>query len=411
MVKATEMQVMLSAIKRRLAANGGDGVVVLVTANGITASSVDLMADVEVARNSANAALNRNDQELVWGAPAEPSPKGPILSLDWIGTDEELEEWLDLFAATLTTFGRSGSVSAAPQAHFPKALDPLFATDRLVSSLAFTLPVPTPYGYPPFTWLVDGATTREVVEHAIRWGRIPGASVYVAERTSQFLVDDSDPTGMLTAAVERSGLAGLAYLHQPTYELHFVRTRPLGEVVYQAASVDRTWKSFMELSREPLRYHGAKLDLAFIRLSRSSVPTFLDQGQLPPPPGIQSVGDFTRNRHLYDSYVPDAHAVQVLTAKHLAKAHDLSRWSTEALGNDRYLVEARDLGPWFSDSEHAKGNRQAQPDSAVVAEARHDFGRMILTQSDLEADPLAWLPGRPPRPITKTKPTSSQRKS
>lgn len=397
------MQVMKSAIKRRLDANGGDGVVVLVKVDGSRGTPEDLLAVVEAARNAANDALNRNE-ELVWGAPASPSPKGPVVNIDWTGTDDEIDEWLDVLAAELAARGRSGRVEAAPQANFPNDFGSLVAAARLTASMAFTLSDPTAHGYPPFTWLVDGSSTRALVDQGVRWGAFPGARVYLAERASQFIVDDPRPIETWRAAIERSGSTQLTYLSPRPYEWRIIGTGPLGEAVYQAAAIDKRWESFVEQLREPLLHHGPRLDLAFIRFSRSSAPTFLDQGLIPEPPGVHSVGDFTRNRHIYDAYVPDAHAIQVLTAKHLDKAHDLSAWTTTALGNERYLVEARDLEPWFTDSAGTLGERLPQPDASLLTAARRDFGGMIITHADLEADPQAWLPGRPPRIVIHPKP-------
>ena len=72
----------------------------------------------------------------------------------------------------------------------------------------------------------------------------------------------------------------------------------------------------------------------------------------------------------YDAIVADAHGVQLLTDRHLARARDLSAWDITEIVPDRYLVKATDLEPWYADNA---------PDPQVVMKAREDFGDMILT--------------------------------
>ncbi len=70
--------------------------------------------------------------------------------------------------------------------------------------------------------------------------------------------------------------------------------------------------------------------------------------------------------------------MQVLTSDHLHRAADLSGWSVIEVAPDRFLVEARDLRPWFAADE---------PDPDVLAAARDDFGDMLLTPEIIAANP------------------------
>ena len=70
----------------------------------------------------------------------------------------------------------------------------------------------------------------------------------------------------------------------------------------------------------------------------------------------------------------------MLTGAHLAHADDLSRWQVTEVADDRYLVRAADLTAWYGSVE--------SPGSDVLAEARRDFGDMILTDAIAEAHPL-----------------------
>lgn len=60
----------------------------------------------------------------------------------------------------------------------------------------------------------------------------------------------------------------------------------------------------------------------------------------------------------------------MLTGRHLSRARDLSTWNIAEIVPDRFLVHANDLDPWYAGDT---------PDPEVVAQARADFGDMILT--------------------------------
>ena len=88
--------------------------------------------------------------------------------------------------------------------------------------------------------------------------------------------------------------------------------------------------------------------------------------------------DYIRNRHLWGEFVVDAAGVNLLTERHLAHAHDLSNWELEQVTPRRFIVSSKRLEDWL-------GGEAATP--ATVAEARHDFGDMILTWHVIAARP------------------------
>lgn len=79
--------------------------------------------------------------------------------------------------------------------------------------------------------------------------------------------------------------------------------------------------------------------------------------------------------------MPDAHGVSILTDAHLDRAHDLSAWTIHRLGGGRHLLTATDLAPWYA-------HTTVDPD--VLAQARRDFGRMIITAQDVTAERARW---------------------
>ena len=80
-------------------------------------------------------------------------------------------------------------------------------------------------------------------------------------------------------------------------------------------------------------------------------------------------GRWQQNYHLHAEYALDAHGINLLTGQHLDRAQNLDQWTVKKIDTDRYLVEARDLSPWFS----------GKPDPDVLREARRDFGDMLIT--------------------------------
>ena len=94
-----------------------------------------LPAGLVAANYSANVAMDRDGQELVWAQDVIPSVKGPMVDLDWIGTEEQTEEWLDTFAEALTGLGWGGKVTAGPEAYLPEDMDPYESRPRLTCYL------------------------------------------------------------------------------------------------------------------------------------------------------------------------------------------------------------------------------------------------------------------------------------
>lgn len=94
---------------------------------------------------------------------------------------------------------------------------------------------------------------------------------------------------------------------------------------------------------------------------------------------------------LWSTFVPDAHAIQVLNDQQLAKANDLSDWHVEALTSGRHLVTANDLQPWFALEAHedrvdwTTTTWRDIPTQTIIAKARQDFGDMIITEKAVHA--------------------------
>lgn len=156
-------------------------------------------------------------------------------------------------------------------------------------------------------------------------------------------------------------------------------------MTYSSYGDDAGWEGHVNLVRQALLAIPEALDLAVLRPALGAGASMMDLSVARPPlPHIDEPA-WRNNRHMWSRYVPDAHALQVLTRAHLDLANDLTGWDITDLPGDRYLVQARNLTAWFG---------QGLPDADTVAAARADFGEMILTPKAIAADPYSWIPGR-----------------
>ena len=120
-------------------------------------------------------------------------------------------------------------------------------------------------------------------------------------------------------------------------------------------------------------------DVGFVRHARGVYNGWFGLGDPPVPPGVEFT-KYTGNPHLRTRFVPDACGIMLLTDSHLERAHNLSSWMIEPLGHGRHLVQAPDLAAWCT---------EPVPDPEVLAQARRDFGRMILRPVDLDENPAS----------------------
>lgn len=96
------------------------------------------------------------------------------------------------------------------------------------------------------------------------------------------------------------------------------------------------------------------------------------------PPNIYSPG--LRGPHL--TKVPDACVMQLLTPEHLAHAHDLSEWLIDEVSPKRFIVAHPQPEAWFLPPPTGAAEPGTRVDPGVLAQAREDFGDMLMTPAD-----------------------------
>jgi hypothetical protein len=148
-----------------------------------------------------------------------------------------------------------------------------------------------------------------------------------------------------------------------------------GDGVFQVIGGD--WRHQVALLTDALVALPGDTQQGYIRIAKRNLKSHDQIHTVQPLPGIRG-SDVRFNKHLLDRYLPDAHGVQVVRTAHLRHAHDLSGWRITDLGDDRHLVQAADLEPWYADG---------LPDPDTLARARADFAGALLTKELIAANP------------------------
>src|SRR5690349_16554978 len=151
----------LSDINRRLQHNA-DGLQLLF--RSVEADRRRPMADAMAAAEAAMTHANDSaSPDTVWAESVEPSPDGPVVFLDLIGTPEQNRSWLSAFTEELTRAGWSGTLVPAPMPPPSEWMSGLDTAIRPAAYLAFQMSEEPPPGtvgrWGPPRWAVDAETT------------------------------------------------------------------------------------------------------------------------------------------------------------------------------------------------------------------------------------------------------------
>jgi hypothetical protein len=301
---------------------------------------------------------------------------------------DEAVEWLDLFAAALGR-ARSGRVRGGPRHRTWPGSDASFLP---TAYLAYTTADLAKLARDDRMrcWSVDPVTTRYLMEQTIEWCRRPGGQFHLG-RGADWTVQ---PRGFDFAAAASEALNHRILVTVACFETSPLRAAlsafwTMGLAVYRSAGAGLSWQERVDRLRATLLWSPPRTDLAMIRPGPGNSIAW-SESTIPWPHVTRS--DVREARPLLASFVPDASGVQLLTRAHLDRATDLSNWVSTKLPGDRFLLEARDLEPWFA---------SALPDPHAVDTARSDFGAMLLTpEAIVEHNPWAdgvfdhgrWVP-------------------
>lgn len=348
---------------------GWDDLYLLFTQDGSPLPRDEGLAAAEDAMQRATAAVS---EEVIFGRDVQPSPYGPVVWIDHLTSEDGLRTWLSVFASSLEGAGWSGRVGV-PQTGLPERYHNRPRTRRPTAFVAYQLDVPGSNPSVPTRRPVTPWDTPALCRDAMKWALFEGAQAYVDTGSYPILFDLSHSDEILAWLADFGG-AGLTFLRMEPFRIcEMTLMGRVGQCVYQLDDERLDWVALVGEITQPLIRHPDALDLAFVRMERAGVNSWFDiKG--PPLPHV-SENEFVANRHLWDQFVPDVHGIQLLTEAHLARAGNLDAWDVQRLTPGRYLVQAKDLGPWFAGEE-------TDPD--ILAAARQDFHNMLLTYEVIE---------------------------
>lgn len=296
-----------------------------------------------------------------------PSPEGPVFVLE--PAPPQLWAWLDELARRLDARGLTGTLTAATPAEY----EDWFGTkppDAWIGVAAF---YPGWHYHELPRWAWDDQTAHEIPHQAAQWC-IDGAErafLYAGILTQ---IHPDDLPDMLTMATKHNG-STTAYAGGPNPKR--VRVIELTTTGFAGCLIndDHTMAEQVNAVSHSFSWHPELMAHAFLRRFYSTPhPAHLNK-EFGPFPLNPTKWSSPRNNHLIDRLVLDAHAIQILTDKHLERAHNLDNWTITNIAPDRYLVSAPNLEDWLTN---------ATPDPDTLAQARHDFGTMIATPEILD---------------------------
>lgn len=224
-------------------------------------------------------------------------------------------------------------------------------------------------------WTLPNASSRHRLNTACSWAIRPGEFGGVGD-LGMMPARREDAPAMLTSLFKDIHSVYLNGYFADGSLAHEVVFANLGVSVWRASFGQSSQLERVDALRELLIEFSADIDLGAITLSDTRGPgAFSKRDRMSPWRAVP---------HLWTSYVPDAHPIQVLGEQHLSRANDLSGWNVENLAPGRYLVQAKDLRPWFdlpADQDRIDWTTRTMreiPSRAVLEEARRDFGDMII---------------------------------
>ncbi|QGF23448.1 hypothetical protein [Raineyella fluvialis] len=298
-------------------------------------------------------------------------PQGWMVLVE--GLDEQVNPWIEQLAARLTAAGIEGTLTGASVAVPPMWTRGDWDSRGLYASIAYAAEARSSSveaGDPG----ADRAAQRSV-DLGLSWLTAHGGKVMVSTgmmvRTA-FWVPAEAARGIMIQDVEQLGSALSMNFNKAGLEYSHLYVQPWG-LELGRTTADYRWRDIVGDFRATL-VSAASLG----QVSYASV-AHRDLGALwctDTPGSEQYAGSAYRDHpELWSEFVLEPCGVQILTNRHLEAANDLSAWQTTRLDDTHVLVQARDLEPWYATRRWS----YELLDPQLMAQARDDFGAMILT--------------------------------
>jgi hypothetical protein len=281
-------------------------------------------------------------------------------------------DWRTVIEGLLAALGEvSGRVSVPPAVPG----DP--ASGRVVAQafLAFSMDPPAsagpfnPNGTVKLRWGVSPDLTTHLVEDAVGWASAAGQ---IGRVGNTLPATPADAARLL----QRTWASG-NYQHGVLFVADMTAARARAVALAE----------FGLTSWTELRAGASLADDARVVTERLvHFAGLLDHGHIGPGTTTRRVdrdeamyGTWAISRSLWDTFVPAAYSVQLLTAAQLERTNDLSRWDVQRINDNRWLVTAKDFDAWWDIPDLAALRSLRAPDPQLLAQAAADFGDAIIT--------------------------------
>jgi hypothetical protein len=297
--------------------------------------------------------------------------------------DAHVQTWLDAFARALTGAGLTGRVVPMPRrrsATWDRAEK--IPWPQLAMYSAYVLADSSRERIRDRRWNVDEATTARVAAEVERSAFLD-ADTFTWILVRQFTTTPHAVAQAMTRLLRSEGSAVAAHVRPDASRIVYIGHRSNGLVSRRLYDPSLSWQDRLLTCVDAMTALADITRLAFVQWGRGFNAGWDDLDQGTPPTAVPGY-KFRYNPEVLDRFIPDARGALVVQDSHLERANDLSAWTTKALGYGRYLLEHPQPAAWYA---------QPDVDAAVLADARHDLGNMIITPADIDANERDLNPG------------------
>jgi hypothetical protein len=295
-----------------------------------------------------------------WAESAQLSNDGASLVMVGWKDEDTLRSWLQKFADELAAAGITGTIHTMAITTLPE------------SYTGLTEPRPSVYVAYDGVITPDDRRAKDWCECCAAWAGAVSGTGYMSRVAYHQLAPDSGVGATLHASVLDGAGGSFASI---TYAGGVAGARHV-TVGADGLTVGQSWDpsgATLDAVRDLLVAVAGVARVGFVAMIPGWVYLWESRRLGQPPLPTMRPARLHRRPELWDEYVPDAHVLQLLTARHLERADDLSAWLVSEVTDGRFLVEAAETGPWL---------RDGGPDEATVTRARADFGHAIVGSED-----------------------------
>jgi hypothetical protein len=296
-----------------------------------------------------------------------PGPDGWMLETD--GMPREMRPALEELAANFAAAGIQGTLTGAKPVGLPAWLRQIGNLPNWCAGLVYRQQA-GPDSATDGAWRGDPALFQRVLAHLIEWAADGDDQLLVnLNHVARFPFDLASAKTILQKETKRHFVCSAQARHRKRNQYRDLTVGAPSYAEMALGPAEQNWVAIIDTLRAAIR--TAPLDdLAYGMLHHHSWSDFT----LVLQPNFDS-GVYRYHPELWDQYVPTPCGIQILTDKHLNNAHNLDNWNTTRLDNTHYLVQAKDLGPWYGEPL----TYYETQDPELLNQARSDFGDMLFT--------------------------------